>query len=103
MVHRYIFVKLKDAYANSSGRKEVVRETLETLPKCEGVVSVSSGVPSDPESEKAWDVHIIVGFNNQDAVATYIIDPVHQKYVTTFLKPRTEVKKAWNFEVTTAS
>ena len=103
MILRYVFIKLVDSYANSAARAEVVRETLETLSKCPDVLSVSSGVPSDPLSEKAWDVSITLRFDSQEAVESYRADPIHRKYVSSFLRPRLEVIKAWNFEVTTGS
>ena len=98
MIERYVMVKLADAWSNPDGRAAVATETRARLSEVPGVRAVTVGVPADEKSE-VWDVSIAVRFDDLDAMATYIADPLHRKYVDEYLSPKLAVVKAWNFEV----
>jgi len=99
MIERYVFLKLKDADSTSDGRREVIDHTREVLPKIPGVRSVAVGEPADGHAVASWDVSIVVRFDKIEDVEPYRLHPDHRAYVDTFLKPRLEVIKAWNFDL----
>lgn len=99
VIERHHYLKLRSDLAHPEARAEVVRRALETLPGLPGVIGVAAGVPADAEAERSWDVIITVRFSDLSEIATYRADPVHRRFVDEFLGPRVEVKKAWNFEV----
>lgn len=103
MIERHHYLKLKNGHANPEGRAETVRRVLEVLPTLPGVLGVTAGVPADPEAERSWDVFISVRFASLADIATYRSDTGHRGFVDEFLAPRVEMKKAWNFSVSSAT
>jgi hypothetical protein len=101
-VERYHFFKLKPAFATPEGRAETRDRLLAVLPGLPGVRGVVAGVPADEESLAAWDVSLVVRFDDVAAAATYRADPGHRRFVEEFMVPRLEVKKSWNFDVASA-
>lgn len=101
-IERYHFFKLKQAYATPEGRAETRDRLLAVLPGLPGVRGVVAGIPADDEALAAWDVSLIVRFDDLAAAAAYRADPGHRRFVDEFMAPRLEVKKSWNFEVALA-
>ena len=99
MIERYVFIKLKDAHATTTGKADVVEETKAKLPGLPGVLSVTVGTPADEATQSSWDVSIVVRFAKIEEVENYRVHPVHRDYVDNFLRPQMESIKAWNFEV----
>jgi len=99
MIQRLVLVKLKDGYANESDRAELAARSRDALPKVPGVCGVTVGLPADETAEIAWDISLCIEFAAMEDVATYIVHPIHRAYVDKDLKPKTEILKAWNFEI----
>ncbi|MCW5892740.1 MAG: Dabb family protein [bacterium] len=101
-IERYHFFKLKPAFATTAGRRETRDRLLAVLPGLPGVRGVVAGIPADDEALAAWDVSLVVRFDDLAAAATYRAAPGHRRFVDEFMVPRLEVKKSWNFEVAAA-
>jgi hypothetical protein len=99
MIERYHFLKLKPEFATPDGRSEVAARCRAVLPGLPGVQAVVVGIPADDESAAGWDLSIMVRFAVLADVARYRADPDHRRFVDSFLAPRVEFKKAWNFTV----
>lgn len=101
MIDRVVLVKLKKEHASPAGRAEVAREALRVLAALPGVASVTAGGPADAAAEASWDVSITVRFASLEDFAVYRAHPDHRKFADEYLAPRSEVRKAWSFEVET--
>lgn len=99
MIDRVVLVKLKKDHASPAGRAEIAREALRVLPALPGVVSVTVGAPADAAAEASWDLSITVRFASLDDFALYRAHPDHRRFADEYLAPRSEVRKAWSFEV----
>jgi hypothetical protein len=98
MIERVHLLKLKSAHATPRSRREVVDRTLAVLPSVPGVLGVTAGTSADEESQKSWDVFIVVRFASLADVEPYRVHPEHRRFVDEFLAPRVEMKKGWNFD-----
>jgi stress responsive alpha/beta barrel protein len=98
MIERVHLLKLKAEHATPRGRREIIDRALAVLPAVPGVLGVRAGAPVDPESEKSWDLLIVVRFQSVRDIDSYRVHPEHRRFVDEFLAPRTEVKKGWNFD-----
>ncbi len=98
MFDRFVFVKLKDQWANDDGVAEFVAESRRVLPSLPGVVRVRAGRPADAHAGKGWDACLVLGFESLEAIETYRVHPKHQAFLDDFLGPRVEAKRVWNFE-----
>lgn len=101
MIDRVVLVKLKKEHSNPAARDEIARRAREVLRPLPGVVSVTAGGPADAASEASWDVNITVRFARLADFETYRAHPEHRRFADEFLAPRSEVRKAWSFEVET--
>lgn len=99
MIDRIVLFKLKDEHANASGRAEVARHSREALASISGPLEVRVGVPADPDSEKSWDLSIVVRFEDVDAMKEFVKDRDHLAYFREYMTPKMEVVKYWSFEV----
>ena len=98
MIARVHLLKLKPEHATPRGRREIIDRALAVLPAVPGVLGVRAGAPVDRESEKSWDLLIVVLFQSVHDIDSYRIHPEHRRFADEFLAPRTEVKKGWNFD-----
>jgi len=98
MFDRFVFVKLKEEWANEAGVAEVLAESRRVLPGIPGVVRSRGGAPADAHSGKGWDVCLVIGFETLEDIETYRVHPLHQKFLEEFLGPKVEAKRVWNFE-----
>ena len=99
MIERVVLVKLKADYTDPERRREVALHSHEALAAVPGVREVAVGTPADPRAAESWDLAIRVRLDSLEDVATYAADPGHRAYVDNYLKPRMEVIKAWNGEI----
>ncbi len=99
MIERVVLFKLKDAYATPDARAEIAAHSRQALQGLAGVVSCSVGVPADAPSEKSWDLSLVLHFESLSAVDAFRQDPAYREYVDEYMRPRVEVEKAWNFNV----
>lgn len=98
MFDRFVFVKLKDQFANDEGVAEVIAESRRVLPAIPGVLRSRAGRPADAHAGKGWDVCLVIGFASLEDIETYRVHPLHVTYLEEFLGPRVEAKRVWNFE-----
>ncbi|MEW6270729.1 MAG: Dabb family protein [Thermodesulfobacteriota bacterium] len=101
MIDRVVLVKLKKEYANPAARAEIARHALDALRPLPGVVSVTAGGPGDAASEASWDVNITIRFASFPDFERYRAHPDHRRFADEYLAPRSEVRKAWSFDVET--
>jgi hypothetical protein len=99
MVHRFVLVKLNDAYANDAGRAEVVASAISNLSDLPGVEGVRAGPPADEAAAGSWDVAIVIELDDIDIYPAYAKAPAHLAWLENFLNPRAACKKAWNFSL----
>ena len=99
MIERVVLVKLSDEHAHPAGREAIAAEARRVFPTLPGVVGFHAGVPADAAAESSWDLSLVVRFERIEDVAVYLPDPGHRAFVDTWLNPRSECKKAWNFEI----
>jgi stress responsive alpha/beta barrel protein len=99
MVDRYIFLKLLPEHATAAGRAAVAAHTRATLARIPEVAAVIAGTPADDAAVKSWDVSIVVRFHRIEDVAGYLSHPIHTEFVASYLEPKLQVIKAWNFDV----
>ena len=99
MIERIALVKLKADHATPEGRATVVRRAVVALRPIPGVLDVTAGVPADDASAKSWDVLIRTRFASPADVEAYRVHPDHRRFVDEFVEPRSDVRKAWSFEV----
>ena len=97
MIERYVFVRLKPEHATEHSRAEV-RARSATLANVPGVTAVAVGTPADAGARSAWDLSLCVRFTALADVERYLEHPLHAQY-RSFLEPRVQVIKAWNFEL----
>jgi len=98
MIERVHLLKLKAEHATARGRREVVDRALAVLPGVPGVLGVTAGVAADEESQKAWDVILVVRFASVKEIDPYRTHAEHRQFVDDFLASRVEMKKGWNFD-----
>jgi hypothetical protein len=99
MIERFAFVKLMPEHATDARRRALVERALEELRPLPGVVSMTVGLPADPDAAKAWDLCINVRFATLDDAAAYRAHPVHRRFVDEVIAPRSAARKGWTFEV----
>ena len=102
MIERLAFVKLTPEHATDDVRHALAREALETLRPLPGVVSLTVGLPADPDAAKAWDLCVNVRFANLDDAAAYRAHPVHRRFVDEVVAPKSAARKGWTFAIETA-
>ncbi len=100
MIQRFVLFKLVDKHCNDADRREIAAYTRRAITTLPGVQSVDVGVPADEASTRSWDLSLVVYFDDVDAIAAYAEHPDHRRFVDEYMKPRVEVVKAWNFELT---
>ena len=101
MIERFAFVKLAPEHATDAERRALADQALATLRSLPGVVSMTVGLPADPDSAKAWDLCVNVRFANLDDAAAYRAHPVHRRFVDDVIAPRSAARKGWTFSIET--
>ena len=101
MIERFAFVKLAPEHATDATRQALVAEAMATLRPLPGVVSLTVGLPADPDAAKAWDLCVNVRFASLEDAAAYRAHPVHRRFVDEIVAPKSAARKGWTFEVTT--
>ena len=99
MFERFVYLKLKDEWANDAGVAEVVKESARVLPAIPGVVSCRTGIPADAHAGKGWDLCLTLTFRTLPEIETYRVHPNHVAFLEKFLGPKVEAKRVWNFEM----
>ena len=96
MIERHHYFKLKAAFANPEGRRDLAAKLAAGLPGLTGVEQVVVGLPADDDA-LVWDVSLRLDFASLAAVAAYREDPAHRAFVAAEVAPKIEIKKVWNF------
>jgi hypothetical protein len=99
MFERFVYLKLKDEWANAEGRELVARESARVLPAIDQVVACRAGVPADAHAAKGWDLCLAIRFDSLADIEAYRVHPDHQAFLNDFLAPKVEAKRVWNFEM----
>lgn len=98
MFERFVYVKLKEQWADEAGRAMVVKEAGRVLPTIPGVLRCRAGVPADEHAAKGWDLCIALQFDSLADIESYRVHADHQKFLEEFLSPKAEAKRVWSFE-----
>ena len=98
MIERVHLLKLKPEHATARNRRQIVDRALAILPAVPGVVGVTAGLAADAETQKSWDVYLVVRFRAVSDIEAYRADPEHRRFVDELLTPWLDVKKGWNFD-----
>jgi stress responsive alpha/beta barrel protein len=101
MVERFAFVKLVPEHAGDAARRALARQAVEALRPLPGVLSLTVGVPADPDSAKAWDLCVCVRFATLADADAYRAHPTHRRFVDEVVAPRSAARKGWTFEIET--
>ncbi len=101
MIERFAFVKLAPGHATDAERRALADQALATLRGLPGVLSMTVGMPADPDAAKAWDLCINVRFADLDGAAAYRAHPVHRRFVDEVVAPRSVARKGWTFAIET--
>lgn len=95
MVERYLFAKLKAEHATVSGRVEARRQAR-ALAVVSGAVAVVPGQPADAAALHAWDLSVVLRFENEEAATRASSDPGYVAFER-YLGSVAQVVKAWSF------
>ncbi len=98
-VHHIVLCWLKDS-GNPEHRQQLV-DASRKFAVIPGVTRVSAGtvVPSDRAIvDSTFDVAIVISFPDRQALADYLVHPVHKKAVEEVLKPLVEKIVVYDFE-----
>lgn len=95
---RHAYIRLKPEHQSESAVQAVV-EASRPLADLPDVRAFAIVLPADDHARAAWDLALVVTFDDLTAFERYRVDPVHRHYVDEFLSPRLAVIKAWNFAV----
>ena len=99
MIERFVYLKLREEWANDEGRALVIAESARVLPGIPGVKSCRSGVPADTHAGKGRDLCLVLSFDTLAEVESYRVHVDHVEFLEKFLGPKVEAKRAWNFEM----
>lgn len=97
MQDRIILIKLNAQNTTPEARESFAQESLARLSSIPGAQHVNVGIPSDAASLKSWDLSVVVRSKNKKDLDAFLEHPAYADYLDTFLPPRVEVLKAWNF------
>jgi hypothetical protein len=97
MIERYVFIKLKPEHRGERALAELVSRS-QRLGEIPGVRSVTIAAPADAAALAAWDLCMVLRFEQLAAADAYLAHQEHESYFKGFLEPRVQVVKAWNFE-----
>ncbi len=101
MFERIAILKFLPPHATPEGRAEFARLALDALRPLPGVLSLTAGIPADEASLASWDVVVTVRCATLADIEAYRAHPVHRRFIEEVVEPRTQVRKAWSFEVET--
>ena len=96
-IERHVYIRLKPEHQSPLGRR-ALQEASAKLAHVPGVTALSLRAPADEHALAAWDLCLVLEFEDLDAVAGYRDHPDHRAYVDTYLAEHAAVIKAWNFE-----
>ena len=99
MVERHVLIKLKGEHATPEMREEIAIHSRSILGNLEGARGLSVGLPADKASLASWDLSFVLHFESLEATDAYLAAPSYRAFVDEYLEPKSEVIKAWNFEV----
>lgn len=92
-VERIMLLKL----APGVSRDDVARMSTRVLSALPALRELSVGLPSDPASEKSWDVSLVMRFASQAELEAALASSVFAQYVDVELAGKCQVTKAWSF------
>lgn len=99
MFQRFVFLKLKEEWASADALAGVIEHSRKVLPAIPGVVECYAGKPADEHASKGWDMCLMLRFACLEDIETYRVHPAHQEFLDTFLGPKVEAKRVWNFSM----
>lgn len=98
MIENHVYLRFKPEFADAGGRAEAAAK-CKVLSEIPQVRKLRVCIPADSHAQAAWDMALVVEFDSLEDFATYAEHPVHERFVSGFLKARIAVVKHWNFEV----
>lgn len=95
MIERVILLRCRDR--SPAVVTEVAQAVLALLEGRPEVAGAAVDHPADTATASAWDLRVTVRLDDEAALEAYTRDPVHARFVETWLAPRTEAREAWTF------
>ena len=99
MIQRIALFKLNAENAQGGPRAQIAARTREVLAGLPQVRAIEVGLPADEAAERSWDLSIVLRFDSLEDAEAFRVDPAHRAYADEYMRPRVEVVKAWNFEI----
>jgi len=97
MIERHVYLRLLPEQRTECGLREVADRT-EALTSLPMVRSLRILRAADERAQAAWDLCLVIHFDDLSGYALFRDDPAHRHYVDEFLAARTQVVKAWNLQ-----
>ncbi|MDH5493045.1 MAG: Dabb family protein [Myxococcales bacterium] len=99
MIQTIVLFKLDEDHARSEARSEIAAKIREALGELPGVQGLAIGVPADAAAERSWDLSLVLHFEDLETARAFDDHPAHVAFADAYMKPRTQVVKAWLFEL----
>jgi hypothetical protein len=95
VIERVILLRCRDR--SPAAVDEVAQAVLALLEGRPEVAGAAVDHPADAATTSAWDLRVTVRLADVAALDAYAQDPVHARFVETWLAPRSAAREAWTF------
>ena len=97
MIDRLVFVRLKEEYRTESKLAEIATHSAGVLRSIAHVREIRAVTAADEQTRQDWDLLLAIRLDNLESLGPFRTDPTHRDYVDSYLKPKIEKIKGWNF------
>ena len=94
MLHHIVLLKTKPGLSPVK-HDRILTDAREKLTTISGVMNLYAGTPADPDSD--WNICLAMDFQDEQALQTYRIHPVHVAYVRDNLEENVIKRQALDF------
>jgi len=96
MIDRMVFVRLKKELRTNAKRAEIAAYSEQTLRTVPQVHAITVGTALDDKTQQDWDILLAIRLEAED-LEPFRRDPIHRQYVDSYLRPKVDEIKGWNF------
>lgn len=97
MIERHVYLRLTPTSRSGDALAQVIARS-HALAELEGVRTLRVLRAADQAAQAAWDLCMVILFDNLSDYQRFREHPAHRAYVDEFLQPHIQVIKAWNLE-----